>query len=331
MRLLLLLLPITLGAAEPTAGWDQVKAIFDDRCISCHGEKKQKGRLRLDSPEWVQKGGEDGKVVIPGDPAKSALYTAIMLPPEDEDRMPPKGERLTDGQRALIKAWIAAGAPADGGGKPPAAAPADDKPAETKPADGKPAGKPLGKIAPRPAPGPALPVAAAPPVAVEILERLAGEQIIVTRLDGGWLEVNAAHTRNGITGDQLALLAKAGPAIAFLDLAGSGITDRQLGQLTAMTNLQRLHLERNPIGDAGLAALDGLPALTYLNLVGTTVGDAGLHALERSMNLRSLYLWQTAVTPAGRAALQTALPDLTVSTGPDDLPTDKLAARKRRK
>src|SRR5262245_13536437 len=44
-----------------------IKPIFEKSCTKCHGAEKQKGKLRLDSLEAALKGGEDGKVVLPGD------------------------------------------------------------------------------------------------------------------------------------------------------------------------------------------------------------------------------------------------------------------------
>ena len=112
MRLLITLLSTSiLCAADPT--WVEVKAVLDDRCITCHGESKQKGGLRLDSPEWLLKGSENGPVVVPGKPASSDLYTLAAAPMEDENKMPPKGTRLTAEQLATIKGWIAAGAKFD--------------------------------------------------------------------------------------------------------------------------------------------------------------------------------------------------------------------------
>ena len=313
MRLPLLLLVSSLAANAADGTWPQVKAILDSRCISCHGETKQKAGLRLDSPEWLAKGGKEGAVLVPGKPEESKVYTLAALGDDDEDKMPPKGDRLTAEQLATLKAWIAAGA------KVAAKVEAN---AEAKPA----------AAAPLPVKMPREPVPAAPQVAKGALDDLAAQQIQVATLDGGWLDVNAAHTRNGITDEQLALLTKAGSAIAFLDLAGSGVTDKQLRVLKSLPRLQRLHLERTPISDAGTAAIAECRELTYLNLTGTAVSDAGLAGLKPLKGLREVYLWQSKATPAGAAALRALLPEASVVLGPDDLPSQKLEpGRKKRK
>jgi len=107
--------------------------------------------------------------------------------------------------------------------------------------------------------------------------------------------------------------------VAWLNLAGTAITNADLAQLKDFTHLQRLHLERTAIGDAGLATVGGFSGLTYLNLYGSKVTDAGLPALEPLTHLTELYLRGTAATPVGGDVLKKALPDLVI-TFDEDLP-----------
>ena len=88
-----------------------IKPIFEKTCFKCHGPEKQKGKFRVDSLEAALKGGEDGKVIEPGNSAKSTLVHAVARLNED-DAMPPadKGTPLTKEQVGLIRAWIDQGA-----------------------------------------------------------------------------------------------------------------------------------------------------------------------------------------------------------------------------
>jgi len=88
-----------------------IKAIFEKSCFKCHGAEKQKGKLRLDSLAAALKGGEDGKILEPGNSAKSTIVHAVARLVED-DAMPPadKGEPLSKEQVGLIRAWIDQGA-----------------------------------------------------------------------------------------------------------------------------------------------------------------------------------------------------------------------------
>ena len=87
--------------------------MFEKSCFKCHGSEKQKGKLRVDSLDAVLKGGEDGKVVVPGKSAESLLvYTVARVCVDEDDFMPPedKGKPLTKEQVGLIRAWIDQGA-----------------------------------------------------------------------------------------------------------------------------------------------------------------------------------------------------------------------------
>lgn len=92
-----------------------IKPIFDASCIKCHGEKKPKGKLRLDSLEGIKKGSEDGKVIEAGKSDKSMLVINVAHLGDDEDYMPPPKNKLgikqlTPEQVGLIRAWIDQGA-----------------------------------------------------------------------------------------------------------------------------------------------------------------------------------------------------------------------------
>ena len=65
-----------------------------------------------------------------------------------------------------------------------------------------------------------------------------------------------------------------------------------------MQNLERLHLQRTAITDAGLKSLPPLADLYYLNLHSTAITDDGLATLRSLPKLRQVYLWETKVTPA---------------------------------
>lgn len=92
-----------------------IKGMLDKSCIKCHGAEKPKARLRLDSLEGVLKGGEDGKVITPGDGTKSMLLISVARIGHEDSWMPPKNnkakiEPLTTEQVGLIRAWIDQGA-----------------------------------------------------------------------------------------------------------------------------------------------------------------------------------------------------------------------------
>src|SRR6187402_1514986 len=57
-----------------------VKPMLEVSCYKCHGPSKQKGGLRLDSPEGIAKGGKDGTVLVAGKGDSSELVRVLLLP-----------------------------------------------------------------------------------------------------------------------------------------------------------------------------------------------------------------------------------------------------------
>jgi mono/diheme cytochrome c family protein len=92
-----------------------IKPIFDDTCVKCHGQEKQKAKMRLDSLAATLKGGENGPDVIAGKSEKSPLVWAIARIGDEDDAMPPKKKdgtvnAVSKEKIALIRAWIDQGA-----------------------------------------------------------------------------------------------------------------------------------------------------------------------------------------------------------------------------
>ena len=107
--LLLFLLPVTAWPSEE-AFKQHIQRILETRCVSCHGSERQKGGLSLHTREAALKGGETGPAMVPGDPAKSLLIELVNLHADDDERMPPKDEPLTQRQKFLLSSWIKSGA-----------------------------------------------------------------------------------------------------------------------------------------------------------------------------------------------------------------------------
>lgn len=113
------------ASAEDKVNFEkQILPVFEEKCIKCHKKpytdergrlKKPKSGLRLDGAKFYAKGGDlqaddDKKVLVAGKSGESTLYTFTMLPEEDDLFMPPKGDAMTDDEKALLKKWIDEGA-----------------------------------------------------------------------------------------------------------------------------------------------------------------------------------------------------------------------------
>ncbi len=99
------------AATAPVDFTREIKPLFENSCLKCHGPEKPKGGFRLDTREHALKGGEDGVSIAPGESAKSPLIHFVARLVQDSE-MPPKGkgEPLTKEQIGLLRAWIDAGA-----------------------------------------------------------------------------------------------------------------------------------------------------------------------------------------------------------------------------
>lgn len=268
----------------------QIRPIFAESCYKCHGAEKQKGKLRLDSPEAITKGGGEGKAIEAGLPEDSPLYLRITLPAGHDDIMPSEDDDdkpLPREKTDLIGQWIMQGA-SFGDWKGDAVA-----------ATGGPAPLPQ--------------VAAADAGALDKL-RQSGARALPLAQGINLLDVGFS-SGNDVADAQLALLAPIATQVYELNLAGSKVTDAGMANIAPLTNLRRLHLEKTAVTDAGLAHIKGLANLEYLNLYGTAVTDAGLANLSGMKNLKNLYLWQTKVTADGAANLKKSLPSVTVNRG----------------
>ena len=115
------LLAASVGAAEPSPTPSaaqleffekEVRPVLAEHCYKCHGEKKQKSGLRLDSREYVLKGGEVGPVVVPGKPETSRLILSINhVKAPDVYAMPGEDEKLPPQAIAALTEWVRQGLP----------------------------------------------------------------------------------------------------------------------------------------------------------------------------------------------------------------------------
>jgi mono/diheme cytochrome c family protein len=286
--------PRTVTFDNAAAYADVVQPILQERCVGCHGPAKSNGGLRLDTWELLVKGGKHGPVLKPGTAAPGALVRRIDLPADEKEHMPPRGKpQLSDDDLTLVEWWVGAGAPADR-----KVATLDLPPSVQVILEGRLAG------AAEAPPDRAATLAAAADLAARL-----GILIRPLSPDGPWVDVNARAAGRGFGDRELAQLAPIAPAIEWLDLGGTSVTDAGLADVSRMHRLERLHLDGLRTTDEGLAHLTHLTRLEYLNLRGTLVTDKGIPQLHSLPRLRSLYVWETAVTPAAVQALGDSLVD----------------------
>jgi len=99
----------SLASAAPVA-FEEVRAIFEGKCLECHNPDKTKGKLLMTTREAFLKGGDSGHALIGVDAAQSELVKRLTLPKDHDDIMPPKGGPLPAAEIDVIRRWVAEGA-----------------------------------------------------------------------------------------------------------------------------------------------------------------------------------------------------------------------------
>ena len=95
-------------ASNPVLFEKDIRPILKQHCFHCHGEEADDVKAGLDVRlrRFLEKGGETGPAIVPGNTAESHLLELIKA-----GEMPKGKSRLPDHEIALIEKWIANGAP----------------------------------------------------------------------------------------------------------------------------------------------------------------------------------------------------------------------------
>lgn len=287
---------IPLGAQEmemasrPIDFIKDIQPILQEKCYKCHGPKKVKGGLRLDSPAVILQGGDGGEVVIAGNADDSSFYYLTTFPTDDPDYMPSKGKGLSQTQQELFKNWIDQGT--FFGKEQPQIA--------TKPKSSKYENREYSgtyRIA-----TPLIPVIAA--------LREQGLLVDTANHNASKFEITYTYAKNkDYSFDELTPLLD---SVIKINVSRTSISNADLSKLAKLTELQSLNLSNTDIDDSGLLALTDLKKLTYLNLNGTKVTDSGINLLSKIENLEKLYIWNTFATAATAKKLEDKSPHLEV-------------------
>ena len=292
---------------------DVVQPLLQARCSGCHGPNKQKGKLRLDGPEFIAKGGKDGKVLLPGKADESEMIKRMLLPLQDEDHMPPKEKpQLTAEELSLLHWWISTGADFQ---KKVKELPQTEKirPVLLALQSGASGGEQ--KLADVPE----APVEKASDAVIRRLQN-AGVMIVPVAQNSNYLSASFVTAATGA--DTLVpLLAPLRKQLVWLKLDGTNIGDAATGTLAQLTALTRLQLSGTNLTDKGVANLQTLQQLQSLNLTGTKVTAQGVAQLKGLKSLKKIYLYQTGVSPHDWARLQQVFPATGIDSGKYMVPT----------
>ncbi|MBX2913988.1 MAG: hypothetical protein KF856_01820 [Cyclobacteriaceae bacterium] len=284
---------------------DLVKPILDSKCYACHGSGKQKGKLRLDAPEHILKGGKGGVVLVAGKVDESEMINRTLLPLDDDDHMPPKEKaQLTPTEIEILKLWISSGADFNKSVIESNQLTALQKIISTKATSM--AEVPEGNTD------------AADQKIIQSLSRLGA--VVLPVADGSnYLSVNLVNVT--AIDSSFDLLVKLKQQLVWLKAGDLPVDDSHLNQVAQLTQLTKLSLERTAITDVALTTLNSLKQLQYLNLNQTKVTATGIKFLRELKDLHSLYIYGTEVKATDLADLQQVFPNTKVEIGNYVVPT----------
>ncbi len=271
----------------------QIVPILKTHCYECHGNGKKKGGVRLDdlARMTAERAGE--WVVKAGDPLASLMVTNIELPPDDENAMPPEGDRVSAAEISLIRQWISEGA--RGGDSPSPGAMSESRwsiPERT--------------------------------LTPDELQRIRGGATLLSQrgiiaqpiaAGSGNLEVDASLASPPVRDEDLLALKSLSDFLVILNLAHSAITDLAGGTIVELQQLRALRFDHTAAGDEVAARVATMPHVASINFVATPLTDRGLASLRGLKSLRKLYLWSSETTAQGVSQFRSSRPDVQVIDG----------------
>ena len=254
---------------------DLIKPILNKKCISCHGESKQKGKLRLDAEDFILKGGKSGSIFL-SDGEQSELIHRIHLSIEDEDHMPPREkEQLSNLEVEILTDWIREAEPFQVRVSETTSS-AVRRFLETVKMDEQ----------------SYWPKSSVDPVSeadLLLLNSLGIHCRPISR-ESNYLEVviPSGHKPDAAFWKSYKKII---PNIYSLDLGGSEITDEDFRKFVQATGMRKLNLKQVDLSKISLKILLELKSLHYLNLVSAKLDDEKLKELSGHPALRQIFVF----------------------------------------
>ena len=275
----------TSASADPSTFYGaRIQPIFTARCITCHGEDKHKGNLRLDSYRALMRGGKDGPVIQTGNTQASNLFRRITLPASDDDFMPRGKQPLSADQVKMIELWIGAGASdtlavnAIKNALSGSSVPADVKFEEI---DRAAVAKLRSAIAP----------------VVSQLQKQFPNILDYDSRSSADLRLNASTLGSKFGDRDLEAFAPIAKHIVVADLSRTTISDHSAAVIATMKRLRVLRLMDTRLTNATLLRLESLNQLESLDVYATPITPRVLPTIAKLPKLSHFYVGRTGIQP----------------------------------
>ena len=290
--------PITMESSA----FEAASAIFQAKCMVCHGRNKQKGKLRLDGKEHILAGGENGQV-ISENATNSLLIHRLLLPIDDEDHMPPKERKqLSKVEIDFLIWWIDNGLDFD------------NSLSEMNLPDS------LSDILSSEevlVENPLIPERDVAPVATHVVEGLQSFGLIVIPISGSsnYVSVSFANVLPENSNKAVRSLIDVKDQLIWLNLDYQNLDQQSWNEIGNLTNLRKLNLRSSNLDDNSIRAINKLTDIVLLNLVETKITAAGVATFENLKNLKSMFLFRTGISSSEIDEIVKMFPEVTIEYG----------------
>ena len=272
-----------------------VQPILLDKCVGCHGPKKVKGNLLLDSKEHILKGGKHGSVLdLSG---TSSIIERIHLPLNEEKHMPPDGKpQLTPAELKILNDWISAGGDFN------------KKMLELNKAD-------------------SLYILAntyQPPVEKNKNKANVGPDI--SEYNTNYCNVQYIYPGSSLIEvnffqgsfydrEQLKKLDKIKEQIVSLNMQTMPLQKEDIAIIASFKQLEKLNLNYTGLNIKALEAIKSLAKLQSLSIAGIEANANELSNLVKGTSIQNLHVWNTQIKQDQVATIQSSKKNLLVTVG----------------
>ena len=250
-----------------------VAPILAQKCVSCHGPDKVKGKLQLQSPALILKGGKDGNILNGIQNQEALLLQRIHLPNADEKHMPPADKlQLTLEELTLLTKWVKAGGNFT------------KKISELAKTDSLAI---LAMAYKAPAKGSGDKINTAPD-----LKEFNSNYLTVNYLFNGSEDIEVNFFQGTFYKiEQLKNFEKIKDKIVSLNMQGMPITKEDLAIIIQFTHLKKLNLNYTNLKMGDLEAIKSISSLTNLSICGIDVNQNSLKTLLDKAPFTEVHIW----------------------------------------
>jgi uncharacterized membrane protein len=288
---------------------DIVQHTLNQKCVQCHGEQRQKGKLRLDNQEWILAGGKNGDVINTKNLDRSELLARLYLDMNDEKHMPPKDkEQLTDFEKEILSWWVNTGAPFD---KKVSSLKPDEKTMKS-----------LNQFKDKYSSKKTTVISRPEISKISDVQKSALEKI-------GWVisPISTVDNHIRVTGfnlelpvaEALNILKEYNQHVVELKLSYSGIKSADLKILSNFSELEKLWIDHNSLNDDSINELAGLKKLYYINLIETGITEKGLREIVKIPSLNTVYTYKSTLTDEQMNDLRNSFKNIKFNFGVDTM------------